>query len=97
VLEKVLQQVSKPKSYLTSPVNLAIAISSAQKRVALLDADIYGPSIPMLMNLEGKPEVTDNKLMVPLVNYGIKCMSMGFLVEKDSPIIWRGLMVFMNI
>ncbi len=66
------------------------------QRVALLDADIYGPSIPMLMNLSGKPEVDEKdgkKRMIPLINYGIKCMSMGFIVEKDSPMIWRGPMV----
>eukprot|EP01098_Paradermamoeba_levis_P007984 TRINITY_DN3324_c0_g1_i1.p1 TRINITY_DN3324_c0_g1~~TRINITY_DN3324_c0_g1_i1.p1 ORF type:complete len:235 (-),score=38.76 TRINITY_DN3324_c0_g1_i1:76-780(-) len=63
------------------------------KKVALLDADVYGPSIPRMMNLKGKVGVDSNKLMVPLVNYGVKCMSMGFLVEEDSPMIWRGPMV----
>ena len=78
---------------LTFAVNLAIGLSRLNKKVALLDADVYGPSIPMLMNLHEKPEVNDNKLLVPLVNYGIKCMSMGFMVEQESPVIWRGLMV----
>jgi len=72
---------------------LAVGLSNLNKKVALLDADIYGPSIPTLMKLNGKPQVTEAKLLLPLVNYGIKCMSMGFMVPKDSPLIWRGLMV----
>ncbi|XP_034273869.1 iron-sulfur protein NUBPL isoform X1 [Pantherophis guttatus] len=67
------------------------------KAVGLLDADIYGPSIPKMMNLKGNPEVTSKNLMRPLVNYGISCMSMGFLVEETAPIVWRGLMVMSAI
>jgi len=78
----------------TTAVNLAIALSKHDKKIALLDADIYGPSIPMLMNLSGqRPQLTDDKKLVPLSNYGIKCMSMGFMIEEDSPMIWRGPMV----
>eukprot|EP01117_Protostelium_nocturnum_P014126 TRINITY_DN5338_c0_g1_i1.p1 TRINITY_DN5338_c0_g1~~TRINITY_DN5338_c0_g1_i1.p1 ORF type:complete len:306 (+),score=79.82 TRINITY_DN5338_c0_g1_i1:1103-2020(+) len=79
----------------TTAVNLALSISLQNKRVGILDADVYGPSIPMLMNLKGKqPEMEESsKKMIPLSNYGIKCMSMGFLVEEDSPMIWRGPMV----
>ncbi|GIY78677.1 iron-sulfur protein NUBPL [Caerostris darwini] len=83
----------------TTAVNLALAISAnhQDKLVGLLDADVYGPSIPLMMNLKGQPELTKNNLMKPLVNYGIKCMSMGFLVEEKSPIVWRGLMVMSAI
>jgi len=94
-------------------VNLALAIASKDKRVndillltrlirvyqvALLDADIYGPSVPTLMNLKAeRPEVDANNRMIPLSNYGIKCNSMGFLVEEDSAMIWRGPMVRLSI
>ncbi|XP_055013397.1 iron-sulfur protein NUBPL isoform X1 [Boleophthalmus pectinirostris] len=67
------------------------------KSVGLLDADVYGPSIPKLMNLKGSPDLTDNNLMIPLMNYGIPCMSMGFLVDEMAPIVWRGLMVMSAI
>ncbi|XP_005111797.1 iron-sulfur protein NUBPL [Aplysia californica] len=79
----------------TTAVNLAVALSQAQQgiKVGILDADIYGPSIPTLMNLSGQPELNHQKLMIPLVNYGIKCMSMGFLVDEKAAIVWRGLMV----
>ncbi|KAA8543337.1 hypothetical protein F0562_021168 [Nyssa sinensis] len=78
----------------TTAVNLAVALASnCQLKVGLLDADVYGPSIPTMMKLQGKPEVSEGKKMVPIENYGVKCMSMGFLVEKDAPIVWRGPMV----
>ncbi|XP_008285258.1 iron-sulfur cluster transfer protein NUBPL [Stegastes partitus] len=67
------------------------------KAVGLLDADVYGPSIPKLMNLKGNPELSDNNRMIPLTNYGVRCMSMGFLVEDVAPIVWRGLMVMSAI
>lgn len=83
----------------TVAVNLALALSLNEKNklVGLLDADVYGPSLPQMLNLKGQPELTKNNLMVPLVNYGIKCMSMGFLVDDKSPIVWRGLMVMSAI
>ncbi|KAE9460684.1 hypothetical protein C3L33_07428, partial [Rhododendron williamsianum] len=56
-------------------------------------ADVYGPSIPTMMKLHGKPEVSEGKKMIPVENYGVKCMSMGFLVEDYAPIVWRGPMV----
>uniref|UniRef100_A0A0B6ZDU8 Iron-sulfur cluster transfer protein NUBPL n=1 Tax=Arion vulgaris TaxID=1028688 RepID=A0A0B6ZDU8_9EUPU len=79
----------------TTAVNLALALSQIDQscKVGILDADIYGPSIPTLMNLSGQPELNHQKLMIPLVNFGIKCMSMGFLVDEKSAIVWRGLMV----
>ncbi|CAM4644982.1 unnamed protein product [Leuciscus chuanchicus] len=83
----------------TTAVNLALGLmaNDQSKSVGLLDADVYGPSIPKLMNLKGNPELTDNNLMRPLVNFGISCMSMGFLVEEVAPIVWRGLMVMSAI
>eukprot|EP01122_Echinamoeba_exundans_P004728 TRINITY_DN14971_c0_g1_i1.p1 TRINITY_DN14971_c0_g1~~TRINITY_DN14971_c0_g1_i1.p1 ORF type:complete len:343 (+),score=58.78 TRINITY_DN14971_c0_g1_i1:165-1193(+) len=78
----------------TVAVNLAMALMQHDLRVGLLDADIYGPSIPLMLNLEGiKPQVNENKMLVPLQNFGVKCMSMGFLVPADAPTIWRGPMV----
>nr|XP_039255583.1 iron-sulfur protein NUBPL-like isoform X2 [Styela clava] len=83
----------------TVAVNLACAMKSLKNnfKVGLLDADIYGPSIPKLMNLKGNPELTQDDKMVPLTNYDIPCMSMGFLVDEKSPIVWRGLMVMQAI
>ncbi|CAN8215335.1 unnamed protein product [Coccothraustes coccothraustes] len=79
----------------TTAVNLALALAAndSAKEVGLLDADIYGPSIPKMMNLKGNPELTPKNLMRPLKNYGIACMSMGFLIEETAPVVWRGLMV----
>ncbi|KAJ4789785.1 Iron-sulfur cluster carrier protein [Rhynchospora pubera] len=78
----------------TTAVNLAVALANAWKlNVGLLDADIYGPSIPTMMNLHQKPDVSEDMKMIPIANYGVKCMSIGFLVEKDTPIVWRGPMV----
>ncbi|XP_053139554.1 iron-sulfur protein NUBPL isoform X1 [Hemicordylus capensis] len=85
------------KSTTAVNVALALAVNDSTKAVGLLDADVYGPSIPKMMNLKGSPEVTPKNLMRPLVNYGIACMSMGFLVEETSPIVWRGLMVMSAI
>ena len=77
----------------TTSVNLAIAMKQNGLKVGLLDADIYGPSIPRMMNLKGKPQTTDDKKMVPMERYGLKVMSMGFLIAEDAPMIWRGPMV----
>ncbi|XP_020256784.1 iron-sulfur protein NUBPL isoform X2 [Asparagus officinalis] len=80
----------------TTAVNLAVALANtSQLKVGLLDADIYGPSIPTMMklHLHGKPEVSEDLKMIPFENYGVRCMSIGFLVDKDAPIVWRGPMV----
>jgi ATP-binding protein involved in chromosome partitioning len=79
----------------TTAVNLAVAMAQNGHKVGLLDADIYGPSIPNMMGLKGrKPEVdTASKILYPLENYGIKVMSIGFLVAEDQAMIWRGPMV----
>lgn len=76
----------------TIACNLAIALSQAGKRVALVDADIYGPSIPHLMNLKGKPELKD-EMLLPLISHNIKCISIGSLVDENQAGIWRGPMV----
>ena len=81
----------------TTTVNLALALAAAGRRVGVLDSDIYGPSIPRMMGITGRPTSTDGKLLRPMENYGVKCMSMGFLVEEDTPMIWRGPMVMSAI
>ena len=76
----------------TAAVNLAVALAQMGLRVGLLDADIYGPSLPRMLGLARKPEVRGDK-MVPLPAWGLKAMSIGFLVEEETPMIWRGPMV----
>ncbi len=76
----------------TTAVNLALALAAEGARVGLLDADIYGPSIPMMMGIDGKPESSDGQTMEPMENYGVQVMSIGFLVPADEAMIWRGPM-----
>ncbi len=76
----------------TTAVNLALALAAEGASVGLLDADIYGPSIPMMMGIDGKPESVDGQTMEPLENYGVQVMSIGFLVAQDEAMIWRGPM-----
>ena len=76
----------------TTAVNLALALAAEGATVGILDADIYGPSQPMMMGIEGRPESEDGKTMEPMENYGVQVMSIGFLVEQDNPMIWRGPM-----
>jgi ATP-binding protein involved in chromosome partitioning len=76
----------------TTAVNLALALAAEGASVGVLDADIYGPSIPMMMGVEGRPESDDGKTMDPLENYGVQVMSIGFLVAQDEAMIWRGPM-----
>ena len=76
----------------TTAVNLALALAAEGASVGLLDADIYGPSVPMMMGITGKPESADGKTMKPLENYGVQVMSIGFLVAQDEAMIWRGPM-----
>jgi ATP-binding protein involved in chromosome partitioning len=77
----------------TTAVNLAIALRDRGLRVGLLDADIYGPSIPRMLGISGRPQSPDGKKLIPLQNWGIVCMSIGFLIAEDTPMIWRGPMV----
>ncbi|GAA0534538.1 iron-sulfur cluster carrier protein ApbC [Pigmentiphaga daeguensis] len=76
----------------TTAVNLALALAAEGAAVGLLDADIYGPSQPMMMGIQGRPESSDGKTMEPLENYGVEVMSIGFLVNQDEAMIWRGPM-----
>lgn len=77
----------------TTAVNIALALQSQGAKVGMLDADIYGPSVPMMLGLSGKPESLDGKTMEPLVGHGLQANSIGFLVNEDTPTIWRGPMV----
>ncbi len=77
----------------TFSVNLATALNSLDLKVGLLDADIYGPSIPRMMGISKKPIMNENKKLIPLENYGIKLMSIGFILDSEAPTIWRGPMV----
>ncbi|NXA31719.1 NUBPL protein, partial [Eudromia elegans] len=85
------------KSTAAGKTFMQLVVLPLTKEVGLLDADIYGPSIPKMMNLKGNPELTPKNLMRPLKNYGIACMSMGFLIEETAPVVWRGLMVMSAI
>ncbi|MEQ9608862.1 MAG: iron-sulfur cluster carrier protein ApbC [Kiloniellaceae bacterium] len=77
----------------TVTTNLALALAQQGLKVGILDADIYGPSQPRMLGISGRPSSPDGKILNPMENYGIKCMSMGFLVAEDTPMIWRGPMV----
>ncbi len=77
----------------TTAVNLALALAAEGAAVGILDADIYGPSQPMMMGISGRPESADGKTMAPMKNHGVEVMSIGFLVEADNPMVWRGPMV----
>jgi ATP-binding protein involved in chromosome partitioning len=77
----------------TFAMNFALALKAIGQKVGILDADIYGPSLPKMMSINEKPKSEDGKSMVPIVQYGAQCMSIGFLVDQDTPMIWRGPMV----
>jgi len=77
----------------TTAVNLALALSAEGARVGILDADVYGPSQPRMLGVTGKPESRDGKSLEPMVSYHLQAMSIGFLVDEDTPMIWRGPMV----
>jgi len=77
----------------TIAANLALALAAEGHQVGLLDADVYGPSLPILLGIKRMPEVTDGKKLKPIEKYGLKVMSLGFLVDPDQAVIWRGPMV----
>ena len=77
----------------TTSVNLALALSAEGATVGILDADIYGPSQPRMVGISGKPESEDGQNLEPMNNYDIQSMSIGYLIEEDTPMIWRGPMV----
>jgi ATP-binding protein involved in chromosome partitioning len=76
----------------TTAVNLALALAAEGAKVGLLDADIYGPSLPMMLGISGKPASEDGKTMEPMEHYGVQAMSIGFLVDPDQAMVWRGPM-----
>ncbi|MFN3130882.1 Mrp/NBP35 family ATP-binding protein [Roseibium sp.] len=77
----------------TTTTNLALGMAANGLKVGVLDADIYGPSVPRLFNVSGRPEALSGRMLKPLEGYGVKVMSMGFMVEEETPMIWRGPMV----
>jgi ATP-binding protein involved in chromosome partitioning len=77
----------------TTAVNLALALAAEGASVGILDADIYGPSQPMMLGIAGRPESNDGKTLEPMEAYGIQAMSIGFLIDPDTPMVWRGPMV----
>ena len=77
----------------TVAINLAFALQNLGMKVGILDADVYGPSLPKLIKLNEKPKSEDGKALIPLEKYNVQCMSMGFLVDEQTPMIWRGPMV----
>jgi ATP-binding protein involved in chromosome partitioning len=77
----------------TTAVNLALALAAEGAQVGVLDADIYGPSQPMMLGIAGRPESQDGKTLEPLEAYGLQAMSIGFLIDPDTPMVWRGPMV----
>ena len=81
----------------TIAVNLAIALKKLNYNVGILDADIYGPSVPQMLGIHEKPKSEDGKNLFPIIQYGIQCMSIGFLVDQDTAMIWRGPMVISAI
>jgi len=81
----------------TTAANLALGLRRLGRKVGVLDADIYGPSMPRMLGISGQPTMLGERTLTPLENYGVKCMSMGFLVPEDRPMIWRGPMVMSAI
>ena len=77
----------------TTAINLAMALAIIGQRVGLLDADIYGPSLPRMAGITGRPQATDGNKLRPMESFGVKVMSMGFMIDEDAPMIWRGPMV----
>ena len=81
----------------TVAVNLAFALQKFGLKIGILDADVYGPSLPKLLNLQEKPKSEDNKSIIPLEKFGAQCMSMGLLIDEQTPMMWRGPMVISAI
>ena len=77
----------------TFATNLALALMSLDRKVGILDADIYGPSLQKMFSINVRPKSNDEKNLIPIKQYGIQCMSIGFLVDEETPMVWRGPMV----
>jgi ATP-binding protein involved in chromosome partitioning len=81
----------------TTAANLAVALATLGMRVGVLDADIYGPSVPKIFGVKGKPRLVSGRTLAPMEAYGLKIMSIGFLIDEETPMIWRGPMVISAI
>ena len=81
----------------TITINLAFDLQHLGLKIGILDADVYGPSLPKLLNLNEKPKSEDNKTIMPLEKFGVQCMSMGLLIDEQTPMMWRGPMVISAI
>src|ERR1039458_9552181 len=77
----------------TTAVNLALALAAEGASVGILDADIYGPSQPMMLGISGRPESRDGKTLEPMIGHGLQAISIGFMIDVDTPMVWRGPMV----
>lgn len=77
----------------TTAVNLALALQAEGWRAGILDADIYGPSVPLMLGIQARPEIQEQKKMLPVIGHGIQSMSIGYLIDENTPMIWRGPMV----
>lgn len=77
----------------TVSINVALSLQKLGKKVGIIDVDLFGPSIPKLLNLSGEPRISENGKLLPLSNYGLESMSMGYLIKPENPVVWRGLMV----
>lgn len=77
----------------TVSINIALALQGLGKKVGVLDTDVFGPSVPRLLNLSGEPRLSEDGKLIPLTNYGVESMSMGYLINPENAIVWRGLMV----
>ncbi|MFQ5354402.1 MAG: Mrp/NBP35 family ATP-binding protein, partial [Thermodesulfobacteriota bacterium] len=81
----------------TVAVNLALSLASTGAKVGLLDADVYGPSIPRMMGVHEQPQATEDEKLIPIENHGVKLMSVGFMLDEETPLIWRGPLVMQLI
>ena len=77
----------------TTAINIATALNQLNHNIGILDADIYGPSIPKMLGIKEKPKISEDKRFIPIEKFNMKCMSIGFLVDQKTPVIWRGPMI----
>ena len=77
----------------TTAINIATALNQLKHNIGILDADIYGPSMPKMLGINEKPKIAEDKRFIPIEKYNMKCMSIGFLIDKETPVIWRGPMI----
>ena len=77
----------------TTAINIATALNQLNHNIGILDADIYGPSIPKMLGIKEKPKISEDKRFIPIEKFNMKCMSIGFLIDQKTPLIWRGPMI----